>query len=390
LLTQKHITKDNLPIDANTIQTWREGHPNFSPFQMNQKVIKKINITNRSLKYKLGQKYQGPFIITKINSNRVSYELVKDEQSNPSVIKAHHKQLRPWKEIPKYISKYIIEEEEEENDSNSINSGDTEQGFVENNCSNYIYSDSITTESSDEDANNNTKDQDIYEINTNMIHIPKDKISRKSHKAKKNMIKIKRYGEELLIKQSTPKGNLEKSEVLKYDFEKYLKEHAVCTELFEFLEQTLNAQEEMLDNALFLCSGDVNNTVNPNLLASNVDLNTSAQTDDNINKSPSHIVSIRNKNEKLPEEKIVEDNFSGFSTNELNTSKQKKCLTDLKNLVIHARQTLAEKRRRSADFRRELLVYRENRSIYSNTQSTKMSEIDDIATEYCLLYDPVC
>jgi hypothetical protein len=105
ILQTAHQFDDSLPINSNTISTWNEGHPKFAPFSINQKVAYKINKIGNQLKYKLGRKYNGPFKIVKVQSNGVSYE-IKTENSN-IIQKVHHKQLKPWKDPPYYLKRYI-------------------------------------------------------------------------------------------------------------------------------------------------------------------------------------------------------------------------------------------------------------------------------------------
>lgn len=53
--------------------------------------------------YNLGQKFTGPFKVIKIQSNLITHEISNDEK----IIKAHHDQLKLYKECPPYISEVL-------------------------------------------------------------------------------------------------------------------------------------------------------------------------------------------------------------------------------------------------------------------------------------------
>ena len=110
LLNQAHTLHDRLPVDQDTIETWRQGHPNFTAFKINQKVIKKINRIGNRVQYKLKQKFEGPYLITKVQSNKVTYEISDIDNPELVIAKVHHKQLRAYKEIPFYIKRYLYNE----------------------------------------------------------------------------------------------------------------------------------------------------------------------------------------------------------------------------------------------------------------------------------------
>ena len=144
ILNQAYTSSDNLPLDRDTLDTWRQGHPNFSSFKINQKVIKKINRIGNRVQYKLKQKFEGPFYIKKVQSNRVTYEIC-DINNHESVIKVHHKQLRAYKEMPYYIKRYLHNEREIDTDATNLNNNNN----VKKTSHVFICSDS---ESSDEDS----------------------------------------------------------------------------------------------------------------------------------------------------------------------------------------------------------------------------------------------
>lgn len=101
LLGRQHEFAD-LPLltDAQSA-FWKLGHPNFLPFEVNQKVIKKVPFKGHEAAAKFQPKYEGPFTIIQTNDNGLTYVLQQD-RSNVQV-RAHHPQLIPWNAPPKYL-----------------------------------------------------------------------------------------------------------------------------------------------------------------------------------------------------------------------------------------------------------------------------------------------
>lgn len=100
LLSRSHIIDETVPLDADTVKPWIDSHDDFCSFTVDQKVVLKVMKIGNQLKYKLGQKYTGPYSVVKVQSNGVSYEI----SDGSDVIKAHHKQLRLWSDPPDYLS----------------------------------------------------------------------------------------------------------------------------------------------------------------------------------------------------------------------------------------------------------------------------------------------
>ena len=105
IMTQHNIV-GKLPLQSSLTSKWKEGHPNFAPYSINQKVIKKIIHSDHCVSHKFEKKYDGPFIVKKVQSNGLSYEIAK-EGNLSKILKVHHNHLRPWKEIPYKIKKYL-------------------------------------------------------------------------------------------------------------------------------------------------------------------------------------------------------------------------------------------------------------------------------------------
>lgn len=69
------------------------------------------------LKYKLRQKFIGTFVVTKVQTNDVTYEMKKVDNDTGIIMKAHHKQLGAWTEIPTYLKKFLNFGSKTESDS---------------------------------------------------------------------------------------------------------------------------------------------------------------------------------------------------------------------------------------------------------------------------------
>ena len=134
ILTKSYPIKPRLGLEAQEIQKWKEGHPSFCPYKLNQRVLKKIMVKGRELKNKLQKKFDGPYTITKVFSNGVSYNIQK-EGSNID-IKVNHRQLRPFHEVPKYISRYVRESTAESADSSDEKTSPKFRRYVADSSSN--------------------------------------------------------------------------------------------------------------------------------------------------------------------------------------------------------------------------------------------------------------
>ena len=106
ILTRQHQVIPTLPLAKEVTQSWREGNPNFCAFKKGQKVVRKIPVCGNLLRDKLSMKFEGPFVVEKVQSNGVSY--VISELVNPDRrLKVNHRQVRPWYDIPKHILRHV-------------------------------------------------------------------------------------------------------------------------------------------------------------------------------------------------------------------------------------------------------------------------------------------
>ena len=105
ILRNAHNTAPQLLIDKRTLENWKEGHPNFRPFEVGDKVAKKKRFCGNRLGSKLSSRYEGPFIVQKIFNSGVSYEIAKEDDKR--IMKVNHRFLKPWFDIPDYLKKYL-------------------------------------------------------------------------------------------------------------------------------------------------------------------------------------------------------------------------------------------------------------------------------------------
>ena len=84
----------------------REGNPNFRSFRVNQKVLKEVNRPGDRSSYKLRPKYDGPYLIRKVQVNGLSYEISK-KGNEDVILKCHHRKLRPFHELSASIKKFL-------------------------------------------------------------------------------------------------------------------------------------------------------------------------------------------------------------------------------------------------------------------------------------------
>ena len=105
IMTKEHVHSDTPVVSAEQRKLWEKGHPQYSSYVPGQSVLRRIFRTGRQNVDKFKPKYNGPFIIEKVNENKVTYVL-KDPDSGDT-FKAHHVQLKPWKNPPKYLLDHL-------------------------------------------------------------------------------------------------------------------------------------------------------------------------------------------------------------------------------------------------------------------------------------------
>ena len=101
LLSRAHGAPAKPIVSADTQELWREGHPNFEPFEVGKRVWLKVKTPGDLVTNKFMPRYKGPYMVTRVRSNGVTYEVAA---ADGRVMKAHHSQLKKYIECPDYIN----------------------------------------------------------------------------------------------------------------------------------------------------------------------------------------------------------------------------------------------------------------------------------------------
>ena len=97
---------DSVPLlSASTSGLWSEGHPHYKPFAVGTLVLRKTVLLGHKTSNKFLPRFNGPYWVTKVNANMVTYELIDLEDG--TLTRAHHVQLKAWLEPPNYIKKHF-------------------------------------------------------------------------------------------------------------------------------------------------------------------------------------------------------------------------------------------------------------------------------------------
>ena len=74
-------------------ETWKTGNPRFVGFRKGDKVLYKVQFPAKTVGTKFQDKYIGPYTVTSVVGNGVSYELVSEDGL---VKRAHFRQLKKY------------------------------------------------------------------------------------------------------------------------------------------------------------------------------------------------------------------------------------------------------------------------------------------------------
>jgi len=107
ILENAHTIDNSLPIPVDTVRNWKDGHPAFVSFRVGEKVACKIDRAGRQLQNKLKQKFEGPFVVLRVQPNKVTYEIQLCDSPQSKIHKVHHKQIKRWTEPPRYLKECL-------------------------------------------------------------------------------------------------------------------------------------------------------------------------------------------------------------------------------------------------------------------------------------------
>lgn len=106
IMTKSHSHIPGALVDKPTVNTWRDGHPSFVSFSVDDLVLKKVQMTGNLVTNKFGARYNGPYKVVTVRNNGITYEVTRvddDEQ----VLRVHHTQLKKLNQPPKYLQSLV-------------------------------------------------------------------------------------------------------------------------------------------------------------------------------------------------------------------------------------------------------------------------------------------
>jgi hypothetical protein len=107
LLTRAHDMVSQPLLPALVKDTWQEGHPQFAPFPVGQLVLRKIVRSGNATIDKFKPRFDGPFKVTEVRSNGVTYIIERDLGDGRLLRKpAHHRQLKRFVDPPAYLANH--------------------------------------------------------------------------------------------------------------------------------------------------------------------------------------------------------------------------------------------------------------------------------------------
>ena len=104
ILGHAHEVPASPAVVRENIETWTSGHAKYTPFKLHQLVVKEKPVSGHRAATKFEALYDGPYTVTAVNANKVSYGL--RHCATGVVIRAHHNQLKFWKQAPDYLKKH--------------------------------------------------------------------------------------------------------------------------------------------------------------------------------------------------------------------------------------------------------------------------------------------
>ena len=173
LLSNKHNRHSPFISTDEVQRRWRVGHHKFKSFHIGQYVVKRIPVTDHRTVNKLSPKFQGPFVVIKVNPNNVTY-LLKSPQSD-QVFRAHHSDLHSFKLPPRYLLEHPWFQEVNSQYLNIDIGNKPERSFI-------TLSIDSDTDSVSREGHHNLSSKDSSEVSSceTLDHIVHDNVSSKS------------------------------------------------------------------------------------------------------------------------------------------------------------------------------------------------------------------
>ena len=111
ILNFERFIKPRMKLSENDRELWRRANEKFESFKVGEKVLKEVIEKGRLNVNKMTEKFEGPYIVKKVWSNGLSYLLeYLDESGCVNEMRAHHNQLRKWREPPEYLKIHAMNE----------------------------------------------------------------------------------------------------------------------------------------------------------------------------------------------------------------------------------------------------------------------------------------
>ena len=363
LMQQVHDPSAQIPVGQDTTIYWKEGHPNFRPFKIGQRVIKEIaRVGNRSSN-KMSPKFDGPYIVKQIQSNGLSY--VIEDNKNNKMIKCNHRKLRAFHELPWSIRKFLPDEGETVPEEDSMveysdglvcmlssDESSSFEGF--SGGEGRAFSSEVSSSESSSDGGRIAVSSEVSssesegEQETDDIDVNNNEASKSLSQFQCSDVAHEGY------LQSTPRQEIE------CRFGEFLKCQKVRDSL-SFLDQSMSAQLELIS------------IMETKLDELSISFNEAVTAMNKAMISDSNNVDMSMSNQSAIE------NFSGFVRGVMD-KKPQETMSKLKVIMETCKKGVHLDKLKREELQREIWTYRQNNTDYS-TLMTSMEEVSCIMDE---------
>ena len=335
---------------------WKPGHPRFAPFEINQKVVLRVAKVGNRLGYKFQERCKGHYKVRKVQPNGVTYEI--ENCTSAEVVRAHHKQLRQWKDPPEYLKPFI--------DHQSVTARvDESEGVI-------IVAEGVpflvsSTEDSDEERTKRkclSRKRSSYRESRKEIRKLRQ-ASRKENSTQMRDGKLRKVNaqDRVLRERGCPSlRNLRCSEEVEEDvrqstpileqtnclgFSQYLGPSFDGSGMFEILVRTIEEQEE--------CMSIIEKVATQLSLSEEV---SGTRRQEFAKYQNNQMECISNNAEMLANRENYE--FSGFTNNSF--KEKKSAVNELQDMIAQARLQIRKGRLRSQLLRKEIHEYQDSKT----------------------------